>query len=343
MSLNQIGRRLLITIVQLMGVTLAVFFLIRLLPADPVSRLVGMIASEEAYNQAKASIGLDRPLPTQLAVYLGLRSDLEPGLLQGYMGKSWVTNTPISEEIQRFLPITLELITYSFIIAFVLAVPIGMISAIKPKGLVDRFTFGYGLFAGAQPEFWWGLIFIYFFFFQWRIAPAPLGRLDPLTTPPAIVTGWLTIDALLAGKAEVFADALRHMALPILTLVFVLSGPIIKMVRQNMVKVLQSDYILYARSSGLPEWQVALYTLRGAFAPSMTLVGILFGYMLSGAVLVEQVFSWGGLGQYAVRAILAFDYPAIQGIILVITAFSLFIYLIIDILHGLIDPRVGSD
>jgi ABC-type dipeptide/oligopeptide/nickel transport system permease component len=196
------------------------------------------------------------------------------------------------------------------------------------------------LFAGAQPEFWWGLVFVFFFYFQWRIAPAPLGRLEPLTVPPPAITGFLTIDSLIAGKPEVFADAARHLFLPVLTMVFVLSGPIIKMVRQNMVKVLQSDFILYARSAGVPEWRIALYTLRGAFAPSMTLIGILFGYQLSGAVLVEQVFSLGGLGQYAVRSVLAFDYPAIQGVVLVITAFSLLIYLVIDILHVLIDPRL---
>lgn len=332
-------RRLALTFVQLFGIVIAVFFLIRLLPADPVARLVGLLATEDAYNQAKASLGLDRPLGTQLSAYLGV-SPGEAGLLQGNLGKSWVTSSPIADEIRQFLPITLELITYSFLIALLIAVPVGAVSAIRPGGIIDRITFGYGLFAGAQPEFWWGLVFVFFFYFQWRIAPAPLGRLSPQLSPPPFVTGFVTIDSLLSGQGDVFVDGVRHLMLPILTLVFVLTGPIIKMVRQNMVKVLRSDFILYARSSGLPEYRIALYTLRGAFAPSMTLIGILFGYMLSGAVLVEQVFSLGGLGQYAVRSILAFDYPAIQGVVLVITAFSLLIYLLIDIIHVTLDPRL---
>jgi ABC-type dipeptide/oligopeptide/nickel transport system permease component len=340
MFTKYIARRLLITLVQLAAITLAVFFLIRLLPADPVARLVGMMASQDAYNSAKSSLGLDKPVLEQLGTYLGVLPGTS-GLLEGDLGTSWVTSSPIASEIAQFFPITLELITYSFLLALIVAVPVGMLSAIKPGGIVDRLTFGYGLFAGAQPEFWWGLIFIFFFFFQWHVAPAPLGRLDPLTPTPPTVTGLLTVDSLLAGQFDIFLQALYHLMLPVVTLAFVLSGPIIKMVRQNMVRVLQSDFILYARAAGLPERRVAMYTLRGAFAPSMTLVGILFGYMLGGAVLVEQVFSLGGLGQYAVRSILSFDYPAIQGIVLTITAFSLLIYLLIDILHVLLDPRVS--
>jgi ABC-type dipeptide/oligopeptide/nickel transport system permease component len=219
-------------------------------------------------------------------------------------------------------------------------VPIGMLAALRPNGLSDRFSFGYGLFAGAQPEFWWGLLFVYLFYFKWSIAPAPLGRLSPDIIPPDKITGMITVDSALRGRWDALVDGFHHLMLPVLTLAFVLSGPIIKMVRQNMIRVLQSDFILHARSVGLPERRIATYTFRNAFAPSLTLIGILFGYMLGGAVLIEQVFSLGGLGQYAVRSILSFDYPAIQGVVLVITAFSLFIYLVMDIIHALLDPRI---
>jgi ABC-type dipeptide/oligopeptide/nickel transport system permease component len=333
-------RRLLIAVVQIIGITLAVFFLIRLLPADPVSRLVGMMASEDIYNATRANLGLDQPVLVQLGTYLGLLPEHGPGLLQGYLGKSWVTGSPILEEIFHFFPITLELIFYSFFIGLFISVPLGVITAVRPGSIMDRGVFVYGLFAGAQPEFWWGLFFIFIFFDRLGIAPAPIGRLNPLTVQPQIVTGFLTIDSLIAGRPDVFFDVLAHLVLPLATMVFIISGPIIKMIRQNMEKVLQSEFILYARASGLPNWQIAIYALRNAFAPSLTLFAILLAFMLGGAVLIETVFSWGGLGQYSVRSILAFDYPAIQGVILIITLFSLLVYLTLDVVHALLDPRV---
>jgi ABC-type dipeptide/oligopeptide/nickel transport system permease component len=235
-----------------------------------------------------------------------------------------------------------ELITYGFLLAVLIGIPVGVLAALRPGGLADRAAFTYSLFAGAQPEFWWGLMFVFLFFSEWGIAPAPLGRLDPLTTPPRTLTGFLTVDALLAGRGQVFAEALYHLMLPVLTLAFVLSGPIIKMVRQSMLAALGSDHILYARSLGLSRLKIATYTFRNAFAPALTLIGILYGYMLGGAVLIEQVFSFGGLGQYALRSILALDYPAIQGVILVITAGSLLTLLAIDVIHALVDPRVAQ-
>jgi len=337
-----IGKRLLIALLQLLGITLAVFFLIRLLPADPVARLVGFNASEEVYNQAEASLGLDQPVLRQLGLFLGFFPDEQGGLLQGDLGRSWVTNEPVLSEIVNFFPITLELITIAFVVATIIAIPIGMVSALRPAGKIDRATFTYGLFAGAQPEFWWGLMFVYVFFFNLGWAPAPLGRLKPLTDAPDRVTGFLTIDSLLDGRLDVFVEALHHLWLPVMTLVLILSGPIIKMIRQNMLRVLESDFILYARSSGLRSRTIAAYTFRAAFAPALTLLGILYGFMLGGAVLVEQVFSIGGLGQYSIRSILQFDYPAIQGVVLTITAFSLGVYLILDVVHAIMDPRVRT-
>jgi ABC-type dipeptide/oligopeptide/nickel transport system permease component len=339
MLTRYILKRFLVGLVQLFGLTIAVFFLIRLLPADPVSRLVGMNASAEAYAQAERQLGLDRPVMTQLLGYLGLGD--EPGLLQGSLGQSWVTGSEVTAEIGQYLPVTLELITLGFLAAFLVSVPVGMISALKPGGRADKGVFIYSLFAGSQPEFWWGLLFVYVFFYQLGWAPPPLGRLSPMTTPPDVVTGFMLIDTLLAGSPSKFLEAAHHLMLPVLVLAFILSGPIIKMVRQNMARALQSDFVLYANAAGLPAKRVARYALRAAMAPSMTLIGILYGFMLSGAVLVETVFSLGGIGQYAVRSVLAFDYPAIQGVVLVITAISLAVYLGLDLLHAVIDPRVA--
>jgi len=156
-----------------------------------------------------------------------------------------------------------------------------------------------------------------------NVAPPPLGRLDPLGSPPAVVTGFITIDSLLAWNFVALADGLHHLMLPVATKVFVLSGPMIKMIRQNMVRALGSDYILYAESCGLPPRMIARYALRNSLAPALTLIGVLYGYVLGGAVLIETIFSLGGIGQYSVGAVLNFDYPAIQGVVLVITAVSL--------------------
>jgi ABC-type dipeptide/oligopeptide/nickel transport system permease component len=162
-----------------------------------------------------------------------------------------------------------------------------------------------------------------------------------MTFPPDPVTGFMLIDTLIAWELGKFIEALHHLMMPVITLAFILSGPIIKMVRQNMVRALQSDFVLYANLVGLPRKRVARYALRAAMGPSMTLIGILYGFMLSGAVLVESVFSLGGIGQYAIRSVLAFDYPAIQGVVLIITAISLVVYLLLDLLHATIDPRIA--
>ena len=327
--------RLLTALVQLLGLALVVFFVIRLLPADPVARLVGLNASREAYLSSQHSLGLDRPVLVQLGAYLG-------GLLQGDLGRSWVSGDPVTREIGRVLPITIELITISFALALLVSVPLGMLCALRPDGAADKVTFGYSLFAGSQPEFWWGLLFIYVFFAKLGWAPAPLGRLDPMATPPPAVTGFITVDSLLAGNMAAFRDGVHHLMLPVLTKVFVLSGPIVKMVRQNMVRAMASDYVLHARASGLSPGRVALIALKNALVPALTLLGVLYGYILGGAVLIETVFSLGGIGQYAVRSVLAFDYPAIQGVVLVIAAISLFVYLLLDLVHAALDPRVHA-
>lgn len=341
MLFRYISKRFVVGLVQLVGLTIAVFFLIRLLPADPVSRLVGMNSSAEAYAQAAKQLGVDRPLLAQLATYLGFQPGIAPGLLQGSLGVSWVTGTPVTTEIAAYLPVTIELVTLSFILALAVAVPIGMFGALNPGGKADKGVFVYSLFAGSQPEFWWGLLFVYLFFFQLGIAPAPLGRLSPMTSAPDVVTGFMTVDALIAGQFDVFVEALHHLMLPVFTMAFILSGPIIKMVRQNMARALQSDFVLYANCAGLPKARVARYALRAAMAPSMTLIGILYGFMLSGAVLTESVFSLGGIGQYAISAVLNYDYPAIQAVVLVITAISLVVYLALDLIHAAIDPRIA--
>jgi ABC-type dipeptide/oligopeptide/nickel transport system permease component len=297
--------RLGVAIVQLAALAVVVFFLIRLLPADPVARLVGLNASPEAYAQSQRALGLDRPLIQQFAAYLGL-SDAAPGLLQGELGRSWVTGEPVTAELGRALPLTIEVVSL----------------------------------AGAQPDYWWGLLFILLFAFTLGLAPAPLGRVDPLLIPPDSITGFILLDSLLQGRFDVFVSALHYLALPVLTMVFTVSGAIVKMVRQNTARALQSEYVLYARACGLPERRVARYALRAALTPTLTLIGIFFSVLLSAAVTVERAFSLNGVGQYSVRSIQDFDYPAIQGAVLAVAMVALLVYLLVDIVHALLDPRL---
>ena len=340
MRLSFILRRLGVGLLQLLALVLVVFFVIRLLPADPVARLVGLNPTPAAYRAARHTLGLDRPIMVQLGNYLGLLG--KPGLLQGNLGVSWSTGDPVLADIRRTLPVTIELITLSFLCAFLVSFPVGMLCATRPGGLADRATFMFGLFAGSQPEFWWGVLFIYIFFYVLNVAPPPLGRLNPLLSPPPTVTGFITVDSLLAGNGAALLDGLHHLMLPVATKVFVLSGPIIKMVRQNTLRVLGSDFMLYAESCGLPRHVLARYALRNALPPALTLIGVLYGYVLGGAVLIETVFSLNGIGQYAVNAVLNLDYPAIQGVVLVITAVSLLVYLVLDVLQAAIDPRAAD-
>ena len=334
-------RRMAIFLVQLAGITLAVFVVIRLLPADPAAQLVGLNATAESYEQARHTLGLDRSMLQQLGDFVGVGGP-KPGLLQGNLGTSWVTGQPVLREILTALPVTLEIVTYALLLSFAIALPMGLASARKPGGIADRVSVVWGLFAGAQPDYWWGLLFVFVLFFELNLVPPPMGRFDPLMTEPALVTGFITIDSLLAGDVEAFGTALSYIGLPILTLVFAVSGAILKMVRTNTVRALRSDYVLYARASGLPERTVARYALRAALTPAVTLVGIFYGVLLSSAVTVEVVFSLTGIGQYAVRSVLAFDYPAIQGTVLVVAMVSLLVYLLLDIAHAYLDPRIRT-
>ncbi len=330
-----IAKRAGIGLLQAIGITVVVFFVIRALPADPVARLVGFNASPEVYAQAQASLGLDKSVWDQFLAFAN-------GVLHGNLGTSWVTGSSILGEIRTTLPVTLQLITLSFLVALAISMPIGIATARRPGGKLDKAVFGYGLFAGAQPEFWWGLLFIFVFYFTLGWAPAPLGQYSPNISPPPEITGMSLVDSLVTFNFPAFGSALWHLWLPVMTLTLIVSGPIIKMTRQSMSRVLGSEFILYQQASGLPGNQIARSTIRASLPPVVTLAGILFGFLLGGAVLIEQVFSFNGLGSYSVRAVLNLDYPAIQGTVLVITLVSLIVYLALDLLIASIDPRVKA-
>lgn len=327
-------KRIIFLIPQLMIVLVGTFFLLRWLPVDPTSRIVGMVATDEARAQARVSLGIDVSQGTQLWRYLRA--------LIGHFdfGTSWFTQDTVwSEIIQRF-PITIQLTIMAFLVSLLIAIPVGRAAAARPGKLPDKLTLGYSLFAGAQPDFWWGLMFVYIFFFLLKWFPAPLGVFAPEVSQPDVHTHFTIIDSIIGGHWNALGDNLWHYCLPVFTLAFVLTGPIIKMTRQSVLAVVNSDYILYAKAAGFPAKTIKWYMLRNSLSPVITLSGILFGFMLGGAVLIETVFSLDGLGKYALERTLNTDFPAIQGTVVVMTAFSLAIYLLMDIVYAVLDPRV---
>jgi peptide/nickel transport system permease protein len=326
-------RRLLLLVLQVLGVTTVVFFLIRLLPGDPAYMMAGPLATKEVIASVRHQLGLDRPIWDQYVVYLDR-------VAHGDLGRSWLTSSQVTQDILQRLPATLELITLGLILAFCIVLPLGMLSALRPGTIVDRVASAYGMLAGALPDFWWALFLVFLFFGRLRLFPPPMGRIGLLLSPPPRVTGFYTIDSIIAGDWPALWSALGHLALPTFTLAFVYGGPILKMVRSSMSQALLGNFVQYARASGLPGRIVARYALRNALLPVITMTGITYGYLIGGAVLIETIFAWGGVGQYAVQAITSSDYMAVSGVVLVMTVFSLLVYLAMDLLYLAVDPRI---
>lgn len=326
-------KRLAFIVPQILVLTVGTFLVLRLLPIDPVGTYVGGFGTDEQFAQVEHQFGLDKSIPEQLGSY-------GSSLLRGGFGDSWSSNESVGQEILTRFPVTIQLITLAFALALLIAIPIGRAAATRPGKPVDKATQWYALFAGAQPDFWWGLVFIFGFFFTWKIFPAPIGLYSTTVSPPADVTHFILIDALIAADLATFWDVMSHLALPVITLAFVLTGPLVKMTREGCLEVVNADYILHARAMGLPARAIRRHILRNSLAPVLTLTSVLFGYMLGGAVLVEYIFSLDGLGSYALSRTLAVDFPSVQGAVIVMATFSLLNVLFMDILHAALDPRV---
>ena len=330
---SYVFRRLILLIPQVLGVTTVVFILVRLLPGDPAYLIAGSLATQDVINSIREHLGLNRPIWEQYLIYLG-------NVARGDLGRSWLTSSQVLEDVLRRLPATLELITLALILAFCIALPLGMMTALRPRGVADRVASGYGMLAGAMPDFWWALVLVFVLFGKFQIVPAPIGRIDIALSPPPHVTGMYVVDSLLDGDWRRLQSSVAHLMLPAFTLAFVYAGPILKMTRATMSQALLGNFIMYARASGLPRSVVTRYALRNALLPVITMTGITYGYLIGGAVLIEQIFAWGGLGQYAVQAITSSDYMAVSGVVLATTVFSLLVYLAMDLLYLAVDPRI---
>jgi peptide/nickel transport system permease protein len=328
-----LGRRLGSAAVALIGVTILVFVVTHLL-ADPTYLLIGQRGSPAMINSLRHSLGYDQPLWVQYFRYLGT-------LLHGDLGTSRFTFQPVAGEIAQRFPATLELSLAAMIIGLAWTIPFGVLSAIRPGSLIDRISQSIVALGVAMPSFWLGLLFVYFFFYVLKIAPAPIGQLDIQYDNPPHVTGLIVVDALIAGQTAVFFNALGHLFLPALTLALTSCPPILQLTRNTMIQVLRSDFIRSARALGLPlrtiYWR---YALQNTMLPVTTMSAMTFGYLLGGTVLVETVFSWPGIGLYAVQSMQRADYDPILGVVLLAATIYIVAYLAADLAALFIDPRV---
>jgi peptide/nickel transport system permease protein len=328
------GKRLLFTIPQLFVVSVIVFFLIRLLPGDPSYMLAGPYASPERVQEVRGSLGLDQPIITQYVHYLGR-------LGKGDFGTSWRTSQPVLNDIRQRLPATLELVVGAVLFSVVIGIPLGVAVATSRGGVLKRLLFFYGMLAGSLPDFWIGLLLILIFFFFLGWAPAPVGQLDFAVSAPDHITGAYVVDALLTGNGPAFWSACAQIVLPLATLVLVYMPLVLKTARSAMEEMLYSGFVLQARASGLSRSAQMRYALRNALPPVITVIGIEFWFLLGGAVLVETIFAWGGLGQYAVESVINSDYAPLQAVVLITAVFTTMVFLVVDILYYLLDPRIS--
>lgn len=329
-----LGKRVLISIGTILGIVVIVFFIVRVLPGDAAVVRAGPYASPETIQQIRDRYGLGEPISQQFVSYL---SDLG----RGNMGISIRTDQPVTGEILQRLPASLELALYSVLVAIALGVPFGIAAAARPDGFIDRAARVFAVLGSSMALFWLGLLLIFFLAYQFDWFPGPLDRLGPITTPPERITGFYTLDAALQGQFDVMVEAFRYLALPVLTLGFTLAAPILKMVRASMIRVLASDHVRTARSLGIPRRQIIWKDgFRNALIPVTTAIGIVFGYMLGGNIIVEHLFSWPGVGRYAYNAIQNNDLEALQGFVITVGVLYVGLNVIIDLLYAWIDPRV---
>jgi ABC-type dipeptide/oligopeptide/nickel transport system permease component len=332
--LVSILRRFVTVIPTLIGVIIVTFLLTRVLPGDPAVYFAGPAATPESIEVIRKSLGLDHPLPVQFLRYVD-------DLGHGNLGNSLATGQPVVTEIVSRLPASAELTLFGLIISIVIAVPLGILAAVKQGSWIDHTCRVVATAGVSLPVFFTGLLLVYVFYFLLGWAPAPLGRLDVFFSAPPQVTGFYLIDSLIAGDFQTFRASLSQLVLPGATLAIFSLAPIARMTRASMLEVLASDYVRTARASGLSSYTVIItYAFRNAMLPVITTLGMVFSFLLGANVLVEKVFAWPGIGSFAVEALIASDYAPVQGFVLTMAVMYVALNLLIVVLYGVVDPRV---
>lgn len=326
-------RRILMVIPLLVGVMFLTFMLVRIGGLDPVGLLAGPTATAEEFEIITEELGLDQPLWKQFLIYA-------QNVAQGNLGESWLSNRPVLDDIAARSVVSLELLFWGIGIGTFIGVPIGLRAAFKPNGRFDQSARILSLLGFSIPTYWLGLVMLFVFFYLLRWAPPGMGRISLMVSPPDFVTGSYLIDSLLSSNWSAAHSSLSHLILPVVCLAIVSAAPIIKQTRAIALEVISSDAVRYARACGLKAKTVRQIVFRNSATPVLTFVGTEITGLVGTMSLIEYVFAWGGLGQYGLNAIVRGDFTAVQGYVLVLALFSVLIFLIVDIVVALIEPRV---
>jgi peptide/nickel transport system permease protein len=326
-------RRFLLLIPVFIGLSMLVFVIGRMLPGDPVQLAAGPHATREEIAALAAEFGLDQPLPVQYLAYA-------KGLAAGDWGRSIQSRRPVVDDLKAFLPATLELVVAAMLIAIAIGIPTGLLAAVYRDRWPDTLSRAVSLGAISVPRFFLGLL-LQLAFAMW-LGLLPLGGRLPITLePPPFVTGLLLVDTLVAGDLSAFLLALQHMAMPEIALSLSPLATIMRMMRASTLEVLSQDYVLTARALGLSQRLIIFkYVLKNALSASLTVIGLYFGWLLGGTVLVETVFDWPGIGLYATKGITTQDFMPVMGVTLCIGLIFVSVNLLVDLAYGLVNPKV---
>lgn len=327
-------RRLVYMIPSLFGIVVITFFLSRVLPGDPALMIAGEQALPEVVDRIRGQYGFDQPLYMQFIDYIGQ-------LFRGDFGFAWHTGHAVADDFAARFPATVELTLASMAVAMIIAIPVGVLAASRKNSLIDHTSRVLSLLGSSLPIFWLGLLLISLFYTKLGWLPAPMGRISDSINPPTSITGLYVVDSLLSGDMVALKDSLLHLLLPALCLSTGTMAIVVRMVRSSMMEVLQQDFMRTARAKGLSERAVVYrHGLINSFIPTLTVLGLQFGYLLGGAVITETIFAWPGIGNYVTESILAADYSPIQAMTLLSAVLYGLLNLIVDVLYGVLDPRV---
>ncbi|HEU0115851.1 MAG TPA: ABC transporter permease [Thermomicrobiales bacterium] len=329
-----LARRLVLIVPTLFGLSLLTFVISHVVPADPAKLAAGPRASAGMVETIREQYGLNQPLPRQYLTYLG-------DLFRGDLGQSIMTRHEVTDDLRDRFPATLELSFYAMLLAVCLGVPLGLVAALNQNRWPDQLSRVVAVSSVSIPQFWFGLALQLVLASSLGLLPLSQ-RLPTLVRPPQRITGFLTVDSLLAGQPDVFWLAVKHLALPTIVLSIGSMAIITRTLRGDLLEVMNQDFIRTARAKGLPERRVvAAHTLRNALIPSLTMIGLSIGWTLGGTILVETVFDWPGIGNYAVEAATRLDFNPIMGVTLLIGVAIIVINLVVDLLYGVLDPRIS--
>ncbi|WP_255494142.1 ABC transporter permease [Halarchaeum sp. CBA1220] len=331
---KQVAQRLSGMVVSLLGLSVLIFVISRVLPGNPARMALGAMASEEQVQRLAAEMGLNEPLPLQYADYMRR-------LLVGDLGQSLQTKNPVVQDLMFKLPATLELITVAFALMVGLGVPLGVLAAVNHGGRLDNLTRVFAFSTVSVPSFFIGILFqlAFGYFLQWfpitgRVSSAAAAEFTR-------VTGFYLLDTLLAGAFAAHVDVWGHLLLPALALSFSGMGQVIRITRSSMIDVEGKDYIVASRGFGLPSWMVThKYTLKNAFVPTLTILGLQYAWLLSGAFIIEIVYSWPGVAKYGVQSVLTSDVNAVVGVTMLIGVAFVAVNFLVDAVMAVLDPRI---